>query len=312
MNELLHRMMGRVLMDAATGGDEGGGGGGGAPAASADAKGEGDTASDNNTSLLDDAGAAASAGGDDGKGAADDATLTPEQRAAKAAEKDTRRPKHIPGKFWNHEKGEANLEAWSKSYGELESRIRDVGLPPKDASEYKLEPPAAFKDSGVDFDPDTVAKLKGFAHKAGYSQKQFEATMQALYSEAESIVQTAERLDRAQTMKALTDHFKTPEVVQANVKAAYDVFSAYADEEEMKHIFRVVNDPVAIRVLAKIGKELKEDPGVNAADILTDDSIDELMARDSPYWDPKHPQHERVKAKVKAHYEAKGGGRKVA
>lgn len=287
-------------MDAATGADQGGAGG-----ATGDAGAT--TTPPADTSLLDDlqAGDAGAAGtGDTGKTAEDDAALTPEQRALKAADKDTRRPKHVPGKFWNAEKGEVNLEAWSKSTNELESRIKDVGLPPKTADEYKFETPAKLKEAGVDFDPDTLKNVKAFAHKAGFSQKQFEVAMEALYASAGDIVSTAERLDKAQTIKALTDHFKTPEAVQANVKAAYDVFSAYADEEEMKHLYRVVNDPIAVRVLAKINKELQEDPGVRPESILSGDNIDDLMGKDSPYWDAKHPQHERVKARVKAHYEA--------
>lgn len=297
------------LMDAAASGEEGGAGGSvSTPAVAVDTTAKAAPADDAHTSLLDD-GASADAGS--AAAATDDAALTPEQRALKAAEKDTRRPKHVPGKFWNAEKGEVNLEAWSKSTAELEGRIRDVGLPPKDAAEYKFDLPDTFKAAGVDFDPDTVASLKAFAHKAGYSQKQFESTMTALYSSVDSIVQTAERMDRSQTMKALTDHYKTPDAVQGAVKAAYDVFSAYADEEEMQHLYRVVNDPVAVRVLSKIGKELKEDPGVNVGDILTGDNVDDLMAKGSPYWDQSHPQHVRTKQKVEAHFRAKGGNRKV-
>lgn len=314
MSVLLQKMLGRVLMDAATDAAQGGAGGAAAAADKSGAAGSSD--GDGDGSLLDDLDAAgATADGDADKLPADDsAALTPEQRAAKAAEKDTRRPKHIPGKFWDAEKGEIKHEAMAKSYSELEGRIKDVGLPPKDAGEYKLEVPQSFKEAGVDFDPDTLAKLKGFAHKAGYSQKQFEATMTALYGEAESIAKTAERLDRAQTMKALTDHFKTPEAVQANVRAAYSVFQAYADEEEMKHLYRVVNDPIAVRVLAKINKELQEDGGLPTDAILPSESIDDLMAKGGPYWDAKHPQHQRVKQKVAAHFEAqaKAGARKRA
>lgn len=291
-------------MDAAAGAEEGGGGG-----ASADAGKE--------TSLLDDL--AGDGGGDDnaagesGK-AGDDAALTPEQRAAKAAEKDTRRPKHIPGKFWNAEKGEINDEAWAKSYGELEGRIRDVGLPPKSAEEYKFDPPEALKQMGVEIDPDRSKAFRDEAFKAGLTQKQFEFVMGRYYGSLEELVSHGERYDKAKTMQALTDHYKTPDAIKANVQAAYSVFQAYADEDEMKHMYRVVNDPIAVRVLAKIHKEMQEDGGLPTDAILPGEDIDTLMAKGGPYWDASHPQHQRVKAKVAAHYEAqaKAGARKRA
>lgn len=306
MSVLLQKMMGRVLMDAATDGAQGGAGGAGAVAVAADDKGAGGAGEG---SLLDDltAGEGGAGAADDGKPAAgaDDATLTPEQRAAKASEKDTRRPKSVPAKFWNAEKGEVNFEAWDKSTRELEGRIRDVGLPPKSADEYKFEAPAGMKEMGVEMDPDRFKAFRDEAHKAGLTQKQFEMVMGKYYGSLEELVTHGERYDKSKTIKALNDHFKTPEAVQENVKAAYAVFSAFADEEEMKHLYRVVNDPVAIRVLAKINKELQEDPGVSTEAILTGDSVDELMAKGSPYWDASHPQHARVKEKVAAHFAAK-------
>lgn len=310
MNELLRKMMGRVLMKSADDGAGGGAGAGGGGAAAAggntdDKVGAGAAGGGDNRSLLDDeAGGGDGGAGGDGKGTEDDATLTPEQRQAKAAEKDTRRPKHIPGKFWNAEKGEPNLEAWSKSYGDLEGRIRDVGLPPKSADEYKFDAPAALKESGVEIDPDRNKAFRDEAFKAGLTQKQFEFVMGKYYGSVEELVSHGERVDRANTMKALTEHFKTPEAVQENVKAAYAVFQAYADEEEMKHLFRVVNDPIAVRVLAKINKELQEDRGLGADSVLSAESVDELMAAGGPYWDASHPQHARVKAKVTQHFEA--------
>lgn len=303
MSVLLQKMMGRVLMDAATDGTEGGAGGGASGGAAADDKG-----GSGEGSLLDDLNAGEGAGtGEDGKPAAgaDDAALTPEQRAAKASEKDTRRPKSVPAKFWNAEKGEVNFEAWDKSTRELEGRIRDVGLPPKSADEYKFDPPAGLKEMGVEMDPDRFKAFRDEAHKAGLTQKQFEMVMGKYYGSLEELVTHGERYDKSKTLKALSDHFKTPEAVQENVKAAYAVFSAFADEEEMKHLYRVVNDPVAIRVLAKINKELQEDPGVSTEAILTGDSVEELMAKGSPYWDASHPQHARVKEKVAAHFNAK-------
>lgn len=302
MNSLLRKLMGRVFMDQ-SGADGGAGGGGGtqdggqadaAAAAAGDDKDGG--------SLLTEFPAA----GDDDQDAKPqgDELMTPEQRAMKAAEKDVRRPKFVPAKFWNAEKGEVNFEAWSKSTTEIETRMKDIGLPPKVADEYRVETPAALKDLGVDLEPDRVKAFKDEAFSAGLTQKQFDFVMGKYFSSLDELVSHGERYDRARTTKALMDHYKTQDVIQENVKSAYNVFSAYADEEEMKHLYRVCNDPIAIRVLAKINKELQEDPGVKPDQILTGESIDELMAKGSPYWDKSHPQHASIKAKVDRHFAA--------
>jgi uncharacterized protein with GYD domain len=298
MNNLLRKLMGRVFMDQA--GADGGAGAGGPPAVDGGQPPAG--ADQDGGSLLSEFPAA----GDDDPDAKPqgDELMTPEQRATKAAEKDVRRPKFVPAKFWNAEKGEVNFESWSKSTTEIETRMKDIGLPPKVADEYRVDAPAALKDLGVDLEPDRVKAFKDEAFSAGLTQKQFDFVMGKYFSNLEELVSHGERYDRAKTTRALMEHYKTQDVIQENVKAAYNVFSAYADEEEMKHIYRVANDPITIRVLAKINKELQEDPGVKPDQILTGESIDELMAKTSPYWDKGHPQHASIKAKVDRHFAA--------
>ena len=279
---------------------------GGVSEGGAEADGQAGAAASTEGSLLD--ALAAGQGAAEGEAGADEtgkAGETPEARALKAAEKDTRRPKDVPAKFWDAENGEVKFDAWAKSTKELETRMKDVGLPPESPDGYKFEVPAAFKQAGVELDPDQFNGFRNFAHKAGMSQKQFDAAMGELYANVETMVQMGERLDKAQTMQALTEHYKTPDAIQQNVKAAYDVFSAYADEEEMKHLYRVVNDPIAVRVLAKINKELQEDPGLNAGAMVSGESLDEPMKAGGPYWDATHPQHQRTKEKVAAHFTAK-------
>lgn len=63
------------------------------------------------------------------------------------------------------------------------------------------------------------------------------------------------------------------------------------------------------RILAKVDKEMGEDGGLGDESILSDDSLEELMKgkpgdEDAPYWNPQHPQHKVVKAKVERHHQA--------
>ena len=253
-----------------------------------------------------DAGAAAGAG-----------TETPEQIALNASEKDTRRPPHVPAKFWNAEKGEINAEAWGNSTKALESRMKDIGLPPKSADEYKFDPPAAFKDAGLDLDPALAKQMRDDALAQGLTQKQYEWIMGKYYSELEGMVNMSAKVGGERLRADLMTHYKTPEAMQQNVSLALSVVKAYGDDAELAAAMGPQgNTPAWVyRVLAKVGKELKEDPGAQNDGILAQDDIGELMRgkpgdEDAPYWNPQHPQHKSVVAKVQRHHEAQSNARK--
>lgn len=253
-----------------------------------------------------DTGAAAGAG-----------TETPEQIALNASEKDTRRPPHVPAKFWNAEKGEINAEAWGNSTKALESRMKDIGLPPKSADEYKFDPPAAFKDAGLDLDPAMAKQMRDDALAQGLTQKQYEWIMGKYYSELEGMVNMSAKVGGERLKADLMGHYKTPEAMQQNVSLALSVVKAFGDEAELAAAMGPQgNTPAWVyRVLAKVGKELREDPGAQNDGILAQDDIGELMRgkpgdEDAPYWNPQHPQHKSVVAKVQRHHEAQSNARK--
>lgn len=282
------------LMDAATDGTEGG--------ASAGAV---------ESSILEDLGKV----GDPAVEAAAPATdvqnpapQTAEQTALKASETDARRPAHVPAKFWDAGKGEINHEAWAKSYTGLEQRMKDTGLPPKEADEYVFEPPAGLEK--FDLDPDQAATFRKEAHELGLTQKQYQAVMAKYAGMIPAIAEGAVNYGKAQAATALKDYYGTPEKTAENVKLAFKEFNAYADESDMAQINRIGNMPAVIKILAKVGREMGEDPGVGGDSVLAAESLDELMAKDSPYWDKKHPKHEQVKAKVVKHFQAQEAAKK--
>lgn len=288
MSVLMRKMLGLRLMDSATG-DEGAATGGGGV--------------ETEPSVLESLGK-----GDDTAAAAApvvDAVAPPptgEQAALKASETDTRRPAHVPAKFWDATKGEINHEAWAKSYTGLEQRMKDTGLPPKEADEYKFDPPAGL--AAFDLDPDQAAAFRKEAHDMGLTQKQYQTVMEKYAAMIPGIAEQAVNYGRSKAEAALKDYYGTPEKTSENVRLAFKAFNAYADEADAKEINRIGNMPAVIKILAKVGREMQEDPGVGGDSILAAESLDELMAKDSPYWDPKHPKHASVKAKVAAHHEA--------
>lgn len=231
-------------------------------------------------------------------------TQTPEQQALKNAQNDTRRPAHVPAKFWDHEKGEIKTEDAFKAYTALESRMRDTGLPPQSADEYKYEPPETFKELGVDLDPVETKAFKEFALSQGLSQKQYENIVNYHFSRVGKTQESAEKYGQEKLRKELTEFYKTPEETDKNVKLAYKVIESFADQDELAAISSGYGNvhPAFYRVLAKIGNELGEDHGLGTPDLLPATDI-ETLQKSPAYWDPKDPQHSAVFTKVKRHYE---------
>ena len=318
------------LQDQAGGGDDGkgagGAGDGGAGAAGADqgAAGNADAGSADaggkagagggaaDASLFAELGAgAAGAGAAAVKTEAAGDTLTPEARSLQAAEKDTRRPAHVPAKYWDPEKGEIRAESAFKSLSELETRMRSTGLPPKAAEEYKFEVPKDLKDAGIELDQATTNAFRAKALELGLTQKQYEAVMGEYFATISTMAQGATAYGSAKLKGQLLEHYKTPEVLAENVRLAFQVVNAYGDEHEVEQAMGASGNtpPWVYRVLAKVGKELGEDKGVKPDEVLHGDSLEHLMRgkegdEDAPYWNARDPRHGATVAKVTAYHEA--------
>lgn len=253
-----------------------------------------------------DAGAAGAAGAPD---AGDGKTLTPEQIALQASEKDTRRPAQVPAKYWDAEKGEVRYESWAKSTQQLEQRMRDVGLPPKSADEYKFDVPPELKEAGVDLDPTMAKSFRDEAHAAGLTQKQYEFVMGKYFGSLSALADQTKQFSADKARSDLMGYYKTEADLNKNVRLAYQAFNAYAGPQDAELIDTIGNIPAVVRILAKVGAELKEDPGVSPDAILDVESVGTLMRgkpgdQDAPYWNPTDPRHKATVAKVRKHHEA--------
>jgi hypothetical protein len=104
----------------------------------------------------------------------------------------------IPEKFIvKNDKGEVDPQASAKKVEEhrsnLEKRLGEGGARPKTAADYKLpEVPEALK--GVAFDDAATNKFKEDAHKAGFSQAQFEFAMGKYFEMAPALVNGAQQV----------------------------------------------------------------------------------------------------------------------
>jgi|GEM_PF-2063267 len=290
--------------------DKGGAAAGGDKAGAAAASAGGDK------TLLEQIGAGGKpAAGGDGAKPEDGGNLSPEQRALQIAEKDTRRPKDVPAKYWDSEKGEVNYAAWAKSTTELETRMRTYGLPPKTADEYKFDVPKELKEHGVDLDPALTKAFRDEAHTMGLTQKQYEGVMGAYFKHIANLADQVSQFSQEKARTDLLAYYKTEEALTENVRNAFRVFSSFADEKDMGLINQIGNIPAVIRVLAKIWPEMREDPNVNPDSILEGETLGNLMRggpgkEDSPYWNKADPRHKATVAKVQAYHERQASARR--
>lgn len=327
----LHWMLSRILRKPEDGGDGGSGGGGGdsgqGGAAGSGDGGQGDGGAAAGQGQQQDNGSAfASAGkgdqkddgaqGDkgDGKGDGKGGKQTPEQIALNAAEKDSRRPVHIPAKYWDHEKGEVRVEALAKSNSELEARMKNVGLPPKTSDEYTYETPEKFKpiiDAGFGMPADVSQAMRDRLLEAGFSKSQHNVAMDIYFENIEEVAEIGVNYGAAKRQAELQQYYKTPEATAQAVSNAMSVVHAYGDEADIAGAMGPTGNvpPWVIRILDKVSREMGEDSSINDGAILSEESLESLMAggpgqENSPYWNPSHPQHKQTVAKVQRHHEA--------
>lgn len=272
------------LMEEA--GAEGAGGGG--AAAGAETKREG--------SVLADAAKAAPALAADGKPAP---AITP------TVDPTTGRPSHVPEKFWDAEKKALKSDDVLTAYAALEKRVGAHGLPPENAEGYELKLP-----DGVHMDVTDLRAFKDQAFSLGLTKKQYEGVMGAYLKEmgerVPDLISQYVEGKREEAEVSLRQAWGGE--YDANLRFALAAFNAFTAENEKGEIDRIGNHPVVLRVLARVGRELSEDPGVrDTGAMIPKDDIESLMNdKDGPYWKADHPQHKAVKAKVERHYQAIG------
>lgn len=192
----------------------------------------------------------------------------------------------VPAKFLKD--GEVDHANLVKSYKHLESKMRAGEAPPSEAAAYDFKVP-----DGVELTDDLKGMIEGHKARAlelGLSQKQFEEYTTDLQSLAESI--RDEYLPSKDKAEAALKEAWGAEYNQ-QLALARKAFSRYGSEADLQEIG---NNPVALRLLAKIGAELGEDknPAHGAA---VNESLAQLRA-DPDYTNPHSPRYRILQDKV--------------
>lgn len=245
-----------------------------------------------------DAGAASAAAASAAAGAAGGAGAG----AGAAAQQPGERPAWLPEKFWDGDGKAPRVEALAQSYGELEKRFKDTGAPPKDATGYKVE---LAKDEQFEFDATAATAFAATAHELGLTNAQYNRLVREHVKSVDALVTQADAKAVGEARATLLKMYGTEKSLAENVALAHKAFKAFADESEAARIHEIGNYPLAVALLAKIGRAMQEDVGILGASLptTTDAEVADLMKdRKSAYWDGKHPQHKTAVEKVKNYH----------
>ena len=215
-------------------------------------------------------------------------------------------PVSIPEKYQVKKPyGTLDIEASSlklaEAYGHLEKRVGTGDLPPKEVGDYKITIPEQFPDWKPDEDPKLQAFLKE-AHTAGMTQKQVDVLVSKYMEIAPELVQASHKMDADACAAELKTVWKTDEQYKSEVGKAYKAAVGYFGEDADAIIKEYGNDARIVRGLAKLGNEMGEDKSVNFEGQMGQSSIDSIITSEA-YNQPKHPDHVRVSAQVRQHFE---------
>ncbi|EKF2251072.1 hypothetical protein OYP14_000980 [Salmonella enterica] len=212
------------------------------------------------------------------------------------------------------EDGALNVEQSARKLAEahvaLEKRMGGVGTAPKTADEYS---PAVEVD-GFKWDefkaaPETQSFLKA-AHAKGITNDQMGFILGEYVKNAQQIATGSAELDAEAATTNLREVWKTDAEFNQNIGLAYRAFNALAEKGDDINV--IGNNPMVIRMLAKVGAEMQEDGPVGGDINLEEQQTIRDLMKSPAYMDQKHADHERVSAQVKAYYQKTYGDQTVA
>lgn len=172
--------------------------------------------------------------------------------------------------------------------------------PPAKPEDYAPAVPAGMSLDALKADPLYSGFLKG-AHSRGMTNAQVSYVLESM----------AQRMapNPAAAEAALREAWPDDASLDAGLAKAHRAVKTYGGELMDKLDAKFGSDPDFIRLMAKIGGELGEDPGVNTGITAAEqDTLESLISHPS-YLDAKHPEHSRTVAKANQLYAKKFAGK---
>ncbi|MBJ9306279.1 hypothetical protein I5504_21510 [Citrobacter koseri] len=207
---------------------------------------------------------------------------------------------------------ESSARKLAENYTHLEKRMGSGDAPPKTSDEYapKVEV-EGFNWDEFKADPRMQSFMKA-AHAKGITNDQMGFIIGEYAQRAPELVNGAAELDADNAATQLREVWKTDAEFNKNIGLAFRAFNSLADDADKGRMDEIGNNPMVIRMLAKVGAEMQEDaPAGGEVNLAEQQTIRDLM-KSPAYMDPKHADHERVSAQVKAYYQKRFGDQTVA
>ncbi len=199
----------------------------------------------------------------------------------------------VPEKF--HVKGtdgkvdvEATLLKQSESYTNLE-KVKGP-TPPAKADDYTFTPPEQFKE--LKFDDALSAGFRDRAHKAGFTQAQYEMVMGEYLSLVPQVLDSVVKASAQEAKAELSKVWQSPAVFEAQLNNAARAINNAPESIRQDLHARFSRDPLFIQFAAALGAEQREDRPPSNPDGSTGGGMTLEQLQSHPaYRDPKHPEH---------------------
>lgn len=172
--------------------------------------------------------------------------------------------------------------------------------------------PKEFEEAWKPEEDKSFQEFRTEALAAGMTQKQMDLVMGQYFKMAPGLVAGAAIMDADAVTAELKQTWATEADFKRNVGNSYAGANAIAAKAGipidlvMDPVKGLGNNAMFIKMMAAIGPEFAEDKSVGGQQMMTQDSIDQLM-RSEAYTNPKHVDYARTSEKVRKYFEKKAG-----
>lgn len=153
---------------------------------------------------------------------------------------------------------EASAKKLADGYANAVKRIGTGDLPPESADKYAVTVPDEFKEA-FKADDKMLAEFRSQAHAKGLTQGQFDFVLGEFFKRVPALAEQQTELARSECEAELRKSWPREDDYRGNLTAAFRAATAYGGPDAEALIADYGNDPRMVRLLAAIGKELRED-----------------------------------------------------
>lgn len=198
---------------------------------------------------------------------------------------------------------EATARNAEKARQHLEKRLGAGDTPPASPAEYTYTVPEELGEFTLQ--PERLDAFKAEALANGVTGKQFEWMMSSYLKAVPDLMEGAATLSANEARAELAKVWTAPDAMSQGLDSATRAIRALPPELQAATREYGTN-PVFLRAMAHFGQQLREDRAPAGGSTPPAQDIATLEAG-AAYRDPKHPDHARVSAAIRAHYARVGG-----